>query len=172
MLILRYDMRRLSGAIGGCIIFIVIGVLMWMWEPSPYSILPWSVTGQRIVGALVFTFFGGCLAFLLWMGRRPILCFSKSGIEDPHRHFKVAWDEIRSCQFQENFGGQRVQWIGVNVHHAEKHAHISALDKRLGFASADLAWDLTLVSRQDFLKSQKYIEAMVNSTKSQQIQKN
>lgn len=171
-MILRYSLRRLSGVIGGCIIFIVIGVLMWMWEPSPYSVLPWSVTSQRIVGTLVITFFGGCLVFFLWIGRRPVLCLSISGIEDPHRHFKVTWDEIRSYQFQDSFGGQSVQWIGVDVQHPQKYAHISVLDKRLGLASADLVWDVTLVSRQDFLKSQKYIEAMANPTKPQTPQTN
>lgn len=165
MLVLRYSLGRLSGVLGGCIFFIIIGTLMWIWEPSPYSMLPWSVQGQQIVGTLIIAFFGGCLALFLWIGRRPILRISNTGIEDPNRHITVAWEEIRSFQVQENFGGQSVQWIGVSVEHPQKYAHISTLDKRLGFTSSDLAWDLTLVSRQNFLKSQEYFQAMVNPAK-------
>lgn len=161
MVELRNNPLRVGLIVLGCLTFVSIGALMWTWGPPTYSIFPWSIPLQRIIGLLIILFFGGCAGVMLLISMRPILRMDQAGIDDPQRKLQIRWEEIRQCESYSEFGGQKVQWLGLDVYQPEKYKHIAALDKKLGLAKADIIFDLTNVSQRDFSTALKFIESMM-----------
>ncbi len=143
-------------------IFMAVGIGLLFLPPNKTSIIPLNQFLQPVIGCISALF--GLVGYVTLFVRmqKPIIAFDEQEIRYYRNGVTVPWADIRSVQIVNEWGGNKVRWIYINVHNPEKYSAFEKLNKRYGMIEADLVFDFSLASQSDYEQVCKWVQERVH----------
>ncbi|MCB0077371.1 MAG: hypothetical protein KDD73_08075 [Anaerolineales bacterium] len=157
-LVLRASPRRLLFYSALALLFVAAGLFLWFLPPlRTGAVRAWLQHGVALLSLL----FGvAALLMIGRVGRRTSLTITATEIVSQHEELTIPWRAIRAINIYRRYGGQKSQFVVLQVDDTVLQSRLDHMNSQLGFfGPGTVSLNMSALASDDFRRATEAIAA-------------